>query len=353
GRVWKSNTTDCRAGTVWRCDIDGKNLELIAHNFRNNYECCVNSFGEIWLSDNDDDGNEQTRICYVMPGGNYGYNPRGKGESHWHEEQPGIVHKVLRTGFGSPTGICFYEGTLLPERFRGQLLHCDAGPREFRCFHIKPKGAGYEAEKEVLITSKDSWFRLSDVCVAPDGSVFLADWYDPGVGGHGMGDWTRGRIYRVTPKGHQGYKVPKVDIESVDGVYETLASPCLANRTMAIGKIYEMQPSAAIKVLSDGKIQTRDMFSLARALWHLATLLHRLPEAQQPQESVRQFSQHIARIDAIRGPSESLSQAFLTRLLSKAFGMSLSKQQFNKNFLAPRAGRPSVLASYREMLFDL
>src|SRR5262249_18919138 len=37
GRVWKSNTTDCRAGTVWRCDMDGKNLELIAHNFRNNY----------------------------------------------------------------------------------------------------------------------------------------------------------------------------------------------------------------------------------------------------------------------------------------------------------------------------
>jgi hypothetical protein len=80
-RKWVTNRTDCQAGTVWRCDLDGNNLELIAHNFRNNYEPCVDSFGEIWLSDNDDDGNEQTRICFVMPGGNYGYWPRGAGQT--------------------------------------------------------------------------------------------------------------------------------------------------------------------------------------------------------------------------------------------------------------------------------
>jgi putative membrane-bound dehydrogenase-like protein len=228
GRKWTSNDTDCRAGTVWRCDQDGTNLELIAHNFRNNYECCVDSFGEIWLSDNDDDGNQQTRICYVMPGGNYGYHPRGPGQSHWHEEQPGIVPKVLRTGFGSPTGICFYEGTLLPEKYRGNLLHCDAGPREVRAFFKKPKGAGYELEKEVLLTSPDTWFRPSDVCVAPDGSVFVADWYDPGVGGHGMGDTTRGRIYRLTPTGHKGYKVPEVKAGSATEAVELLGSPNLA-----------------------------------------------------------------------------------------------------------------------------
>ena len=177
GKKWTSNDTDCQKGTVWRCDFDGKNLELIAHNFRNNYECCVNSFGEVWLSDNDDDGNQQTRICFVMPGGNYGYGPRGPGQSHWHEEQPGIVHKTLRTGFGSPTGITFYEGSMFDKKYRGALLHCDAGPREVRWFHIKPKGAGYELDKEVLLTSSDNWFRPSDVCVAPDGSSFVAAWY--------------------------------------------------------------------------------------------------------------------------------------------------------------------------------
>ena len=271
GRKWKSNNTDCQAGTVWRCDMDGTNLELIAHNFRNNYECCVNSFGEIWLSDNDDDGNQQTRICYVMPGGNYGYFPRGPGQSHWHEEQPGIVHKTLRTGFGSPTGICFYEGTLLPEKYRGQLLHTDAGPREFRAFHIKPKGAGYELEKENLVTSTDTWFRLSDVCVAPDGSVMLADWYDPGVGGHGMGDWTRGRIYRMTPKGHKGYKVPATNVDGTDGLLEALGSPCLATRAIALGWLKARSWLAGAKAVASA-LRKKDRIDdpvLARVMWLL------------------------------------------------------------------------------------
>jgi putative membrane-bound dehydrogenase-like protein len=249
GRKFDSNKTDVQGGTVWRCDLDGKNLELIAHNFRNNYEACVDSFGEIWLSDNDDDGNQQTRICHVMPGGNYGYFPRGPGQSHWHEEQPGIVHKTLRTGFGSPTGIQFYEGSLLPKQYYNTLMHTDAGPRELRAFTRKPKGAGYELDKANMLTSSDTWFRPSDVCTAPDGSVFVCDWYDPGVGGHGMGDWTRGRVYRITPTGHKGYKVPEEKLDTRDGIKEAFLSPNLATRAAAVAQIRtlsDLQANAAV-----------------------------------------------------------------------------------------------------------
>ena len=81
-----------------------------------------------------------------MPGGNYGYHPRGPGQTHWHEEQPGIVHKMLRTGFGTPTGICFYEGTLLPKKYHGPAA-AQPTPARARCgaFHLKPKGAGLRA----------------------------------------------------------------------------------------------------------------------------------------------------------------------------------------------------------------
>lgn len=237
GKSWTTNRTDCQAATVWRCDLDGNNLELIAHNFRNNYECCVDSFGEIWLSDNDDDGNQQTRICHVLPGGNYGYWPRGPGQSHWHEEQPGIVHKTLRTGFGSPTGITFYEGSLLPKQYQGDLIHCDAGPREVRYFKRTPKGAGYELEKTVMLTSTDNWFRPSAVRVAPDGSVFIADWYDPGVGGHGMGDWKQGRIYRLTPRGHKGYKNEEINLNADDTLRRLFNSPNISARAQAVSRL--------------------------------------------------------------------------------------------------------------------
>jgi putative membrane-bound dehydrogenase-like protein len=264
GRNWTTNHTDCQAGTIWRCDMDGTNLELIAHNFRNEYEPCVDSFGNIWTSDNDDDGNEQTRICYVMPGGNYGYWPRGPGESHWHEEQPGVVPKVLRTGFGSPTGMCVYEGNLLPEKYRGQLLHTDAGPRHVRCYHTKPKGAGYEIEREDIVTSTDTWFRPSDICVAPDGSVFVSDWYDPGVGGHGMGDTTRGRIYRLAPKGSK-YAVPRLDLATDSGRVEAFKSPAQSVRYLASAGLNRVPTTSAVGSMvwkaNEGPLLR------ARALW--------------------------------------------------------------------------------------
>jgi putative membrane-bound dehydrogenase-like protein len=273
GKIWTSNQTDCRAGTNWRCDLDGKNLEFLAHNFRNQYEPCVDSFGTVFVSDNDDDGNQQTRICYVMPGGNYGYHPRGPGQSHWHEEQPGVVPKILRTYFGSPTGMCVYEGTLLPEKYRGQVLHTDAGPRQLRCYHLRPEGAGYAVDQEEVATSSDNWFRPSDVCVAPDGSVFIADWYDPGVGGHGMGDTTRGRIYRVAPKGHRS-SVPTIDLGSGGkGLLTALASPALSVRYLAQATFERergrTRTEHVVDLLGPAATQKEDPVLRARALWQL------------------------------------------------------------------------------------
>jgi len=282
GRRWTTNQTDCQGGTIWRCDLDGKNLELLAHNFRNEYEPCVDSFGNIFVSDNDDDGSQQTRICYVMPGGNYGYWPRGPGQSHWHEDQPGVVPKILRTGFGSPTGMCVYEGTLLPKKYWGQLLHTDAGPRQVRCYHLKPQGVGYEVERQDIVTSTDTWFRPSDICVAPDGSVFISDWYDPGVGGHGMGDTTRGRIYRLAPKGNKP-SVPKVDLESKEGLLAALASPALSVRYMGMMKLKNLKNDMAVSVIDEALSQTRKSWLWGRALWIMNVLQ---PEAFLPAGSL-------------------------------------------------------------------
>lgn len=283
GRRWKSNSTDCRAGTIWRCDLDGSNLELLAHNFRNEYEPCVDSFGNIFVSDNDDDGNQQTRICHVLPGGNYGYHPRGRGETHWHEEQPGVVPKILRTYFGSPTGMCVYEGKLLPDKYHGQPLHTDAGPRHVRAYHLTRKGASYEVEQENLVTSTDNWFRPSDVCVAPDGSVFVCDWYDPGVGGHGMGDIKQGRIYRLTPVGHRAV-TPKVDLDSNNGILAALGSPALSVRYLAMAKLDALPVQDALALLEPAGRQTEDAVLRARALWQIA----RIGGAKAQSQALRQ-----------------------------------------------------------------
>ena len=237
-----------RQGMAFRCNMDGSEFEVLGHNFRNNYELTVDSFGTVWQSDNDDDGNKGVRINYVMEGGNFGYvdevtgagwqTPRTNMESeiplrHWHLNDPGVVPNLLQTGAGSPTGICFYEGTLLPEIYQNQIIHCDAGPNVVRAYPAKKSGAGYKAEiVDILYGARDNWFRPSDVCVAPDGSLIVADWYDPGVGGHRMGDVDKGRLFRVAPP-KSPYKIPKVDVSTIAGAIDAVKNPNLVARYVA------------------------------------------------------------------------------------------------------------------------
>ncbi len=202
-----------------RGELDGSQLETVAVNFRNPYEVCVSSFGEAFLSDNDNDGNESVRICWILEGGNYGWfggPPFSKQEldarlprdtpfrEHWHFRgfMPGFVPATLVTGFGSPTGICFYEGDAFGPKYKNAPLHTDAGPRECRVYRHELNGFGMQATSEVFLSNEgDNYFRPDDICAAPDGRLYVSDWYDGGVGGHGYNNPDQGRIFLLVPKG--------------------------------------------------------------------------------------------------------------------------------------------------------
>ena len=79
GNVVNDKGKPYRQGMVFRCDPPWPpfarggwrgNFEVLGHNFRNNYEIAVDSFGTLWQSDNDDDGNRGIRINFVMEYGN-------------------------------------------------------------------------------------------------------------------------------------------------------------------------------------------------------------------------------------------------------------------------------------------
>ena len=290
-----ANSRPYNQGMIFRCNLDGSDFETLAWNFRNNWEVCIDSFGSLWQSDNDDDGNRATRINFVMPFGNYGYTDQKTGAGwktqrtgmhpdvptrHWYQNDPGVVPNLLITGAGSPTGICVYEGDSLPQIFQNQMIHCDAGPNIVRAYPVEVSGAGYSASVVNMIdgAQKNQWFRPSDVCVAPDGSLIVADWYDPGVGGHRMQDVQRGRLFRVTTKGDGGnYKSPPVDFSSPASSAQALGSPNLATRYLAWKALQEFG-SQSIPALEALWNQDNPRHR-ARALWALGNL--NIPKTQK------------------------------------------------------------------------
>ena len=105
--------------------------------------------------------------------------------------------------------------------------------------------------------------------MAPDGSLFVTDWYDPGVGGHRQGDTDRGRLFRLAPPGTK-YIVPKFDYSTAAGAVDALRNPNLATRYKAWMALHNMGADAEpelLKLYGDSNPRLR-----ARALWLLGKI---------------------------------------------------------------------------------
>ena len=159
---------------------------------------------------------------------------------------PGTVKPIY--GYSSPTGksiieekhrvrptsgLEFIYSRHFPEEIQGDiLLNNTIGFLGSKMHQVFNDGTGYTSKHRMdLVQSSDPNFRPVDMEIAPDGSLYLADWHNTLIGHmqHNardpLRDHVHGRIYRITYPSRPLVVPAKIDGASVETLLDNLKLP--------------------------------------------------------------------------------------------------------------------------------
>ena len=179
-------------GTIIRCTLQGKRVEVVTGGIRNAYDLVFNPEGLLFFQDSDmetDRGTNwyrPTMIFDAVAGGDFGWRSGwAKFPMHFLDQVP----PVAETGRGSPTGAVLYEHINFPMRYQGAMFFADWSEGRILSMRTKVEGAGVAAQVETFATGKP--MNVCDLAVDPFGALCFC------TGGRGA----NGGVYRITWKG--------------------------------------------------------------------------------------------------------------------------------------------------------
>ncbi|MEO5713833.1 MAG: c-type cytochrome [Luteolibacter sp.] len=161
-------------GWIARFTPDGKNWEVFATGFRNNYDICFNEKGDLFGYDSDMEWDlgmpwyRPTRFCHVVPGAEFGWrNGTGKWPVCYEDSMPPLVE----IGPGSPTGMVSGKGAKFPEKYQHAIFGLDWTFATVYALHLTPEGSGYHAERDEFISG--TGLPFTDAVIGNDGAMYL------------------------------------------------------------------------------------------------------------------------------------------------------------------------------------
>jgi putative membrane-bound dehydrogenase-like protein len=180
-----------------------------------------------------------------------------------------------------------YAADVYPPEFRGNTFVCDPANNLVHRDLLVPHGATFTAKRADLdcefLASTDTWFRPVNLCIGPDGALYVLDFYrevietplslpDDIKKKLNLESRGRGRIWRVTAGEKKPYKKPALRKASTKELVERLADANLWWRLTAQRLLVERQDKAAVKSLEELARESKLAPGRAHALWTLQGL---------------------------------------------------------------------------------
>jgi putative heme-binding domain-containing protein len=254
---------------IWRYHPEKKRFEVFAEGGGNAFGVEIDDQGRVYSGHNGGD----TRGFHYVQGGYYrkGFekhgvlaNPYSFGffEAMKSDKAPRFSHTFV-----------INEAAGLPAAYRGQLFAVVPLQSHVMRSAVLPDGSSFRTKDlGPVVSTSDSWFRPVDIRSAPDGSLFIADFYEARIDhlthNGGQIDRDSGRIYRLTARDAQPARPIDLGRKSTAELIELLRDDNRWVRETTLRLLGDRRDAAAVplcrKMLSDGKGQ-----SALEALWAL------------------------------------------------------------------------------------
>jgi len=210
---------------IWRYRPETARANTVAFGMVNPWGHIYDNWGQGFATD----GAGGEGINYIFPGAAYvsavGYSRVMTG---LNPGQPKFCGLELLTGSHFGEG---FQNTLVTADFRGNRI-CH--------FQLSEEGSGYVSRQlQDILTCNDRAFRPVGMKLAPDGTLYVADWHNPIIN-HGEVDFRdprrdhqHGRIWRITQTGQKTVPRPEFAAASITELLQHLHDSSIWTRQMA------------------------------------------------------------------------------------------------------------------------
>jgi len=267
---------------IARFSLDSKKIELVNSGLNNIWGYKLRGNGQ-WY------GMEANDLGYSVVPMEIGSGFPGIGSERLRSYQPWMpeLHE-FRVGGTGISGVAFaddVEGSF-PEEWRDVAFIANPITSSINAVKIirNNDGTVSAAHLPEFLTSEDDWFRPVNMEFGPDGSLYIADWYNKIVSHNEVGtthpdrDKSHGRIWRIRHKSQKSRAIPNFYEVKTSELVSYLKSPSIWAKRAAWHQISD-RPIEETRELAQDLIllasdNAQDEITRILALWSLEGIKH-------------------------------------------------------------------------------